>query len=108
MFVCMYMYVHTSMYMYMHICIYIYSYPSFLGGRVWQVGYQVRLEKKRSRSTRLLFCTTGILLRRLSRDTLLTGVSHVVVDEIHERGMNEGRVSALGRGMSWAGLGDAW
>lgn len=29
------------------------------------VGYQIRLETKRSARTRLLFCTTGVLLRRL-------------------------------------------
>lgn len=29
------------------------------------VGYQIRLEAKRSAQTRLLFCTTGVLLRRL-------------------------------------------
>lgn len=29
------------------------------------VGYQIRLESKRSTQTRLLFCTTGVLLRRL-------------------------------------------
>ena len=28
------------------------------------VGYQIRLESKRSSQTRLLFCTTGVLLRR--------------------------------------------
>ncbi|KAI5065119.1 hypothetical protein GOP47_0019814 [Adiantum capillus-veneris] len=53
------------------------------------VGYKVRLEGTRGRDTRLLFCTTGILLRRLILDPTLSGVSHVVVDEIHERGMNE-------------------
>jgi ATP-dependent RNA helicase DHX36 len=29
------------------------------------VGYQIRLEAKRSAQTRLLFCTTGVLLRQL-------------------------------------------
>ncbi|KAK4380653.1 hypothetical protein RND71_002515 [Anisodus tanguticus] len=53
------------------------------------VGYQIRLESKRSAQTRLLFCTTGVLLRRLVQDPDLTGVSHLLVDEIHERGMNE-------------------
>ncbi|KFK33334.1 hypothetical protein AALP_AA5G000800 [Arabis alpina] len=53
------------------------------------VGYKVRLEGVRGRDTRLLFCTTGILLRRLLVDRNLRGVTHVVVDEIHERGMNE-------------------
>ncbi|XP_068342386.1 DExH-box ATP-dependent RNA helicase DExH1 isoform X1 [Pyrus communis] len=53
------------------------------------VGYQIRLESKRSAQTRLLFCTTGVLLRQLVQDPELTGVSHLLVDEIHERGMNE-------------------
>ncbi|KAB1201160.1 ATP-dependent RNA helicase DHX36 [Morella rubra] len=53
------------------------------------VGYQIRLESKRSAQTRLLFCTTGVLLRQLVQDPELTGVSHLIVDEIHERGMNE-------------------
>ncbi|KAI0507938.1 hypothetical protein KFK09_014066 [Dendrobium nobile] len=53
------------------------------------VGYKVRLEGIKGRDTRLLFCTTGILLRRLLVDRNLKGVTHVFVDEIHERGMNE-------------------
>ncbi|KAL4574479.1 hypothetical protein LXL04_021311 [Taraxacum kok-saghyz] len=53
------------------------------------VGYKVRLEGMKGRDTRLLFCTTGILLRRLLADRNLKGVTHVIVDEIHERGMNE-------------------
>jgi len=55
-----------------------------------KVGYKVRLEGVKGRDTRLLFCTTGILLRRLLVDRNLRGVTHVIVDEIHERGMNEG------------------
>ncbi|XP_073223710.1 DExH-box ATP-dependent RNA helicase DExH5, mitochondrial isoform X3 [Cicer arietinum] len=53
------------------------------------VGYRVRLEGMKGRDTHLLFCTTGILLRRLLADRNLKGVTHVIVDEIHERGMNE-------------------
>ncbi|XP_057805319.1 DExH-box ATP-dependent RNA helicase DExH1 isoform X2 [Salvia miltiorrhiza] len=53
------------------------------------VGYQIRLESKRSAQTRLLFCTTGVLLRQLVQDPDLTGITHLLVDEIHERGMNE-------------------
>lgn len=53
------------------------------------VGYKVRLEGMKGRDTHLLFCTTGILLRRLLHDRNLKGVTHVIVDEIHERGMNE-------------------
>jgi ATP-dependent RNA helicase DHX36 len=44
----------------------------------------------RGKDTHLLFCTSGILLRRLLGDHNLNGVTHVFVDEIHERGMNEG------------------
>ncbi|KAK3256621.1 hypothetical protein CYMTET_34249, partial [Cymbomonas tetramitiformis] len=49
------------------------------------VGYSVRLESSQSKRTRLLFCTTGILLRRLLSDITLQSVSHVVLDEVHER-----------------------
>ncbi|KAL4579620.1 hypothetical protein LXL04_015774 [Taraxacum kok-saghyz] len=53
------------------------------------VGYKVRLEGMKGKNTHLLFCTSGILLRRLLSDHNLQGVTHVFVDEIHERGMNE-------------------
>ena len=72
------------------------------------VGYQIRLEKKTSSKTRLsnpkplyntdplihlylhnpnpvcrlLFMTTGIMLRRLHGDPELTGITHVVIDEV--------------------------
>ncbi|XP_056423434.1 putative ATP-dependent RNA helicase DHX57 isoform X2 [Hyla sarda] len=49
------------------------------------VGYQIRLESVKSSSTRLLYCTTGVLLRRLEGDGTLHGVTHVIVDEVHER-----------------------
>ena len=51
------------------------------------VGYSIRLESKRSAATRLLFCTTGVLLRRLHGDPELRGISHVIVDEVHERSL---------------------
>lgn len=49
------------------------------------VGYQIRMETKKSSRTRLLFCTTGVVLRRLVDDPTLKGITHVVVDEVHER-----------------------
>ncbi|CAC5361083.1 DHX57 [Mytilus coruscus] len=49
------------------------------------VGYQIRLEKVQSGMTRLLFCTTGIVLRRLEGDPKLEGVTHIIIDEVHER-----------------------
>lgn len=50
-----------------------------------EVGYQVRFEEKRSRRTRLMVVTEGILTRRFLRDPFLEGISCVVLDEFHER-----------------------
>lgn len=37
------------------------------------------------RNGSLLFCTTGVLLQRLQSDPVLARVSHLVIDEVHER-----------------------
>ena len=47
-----------------------------------EVGYAIRLENRAGPSTRMLFCTTGILLRRLQSDPFMDGVSHIIVDEV--------------------------
>ena len=49
------------------------------------VGYSVRLDSKQSKETRILFCTTGVMLRRLLSDPMLSNTTHVVLDEVHER-----------------------
>jgi len=56
------------------------------------VGYQVRFEAKPpTPDGSILFCTTGIFLRRLQTDMdgaddgFLNSITHVVVDEVHER-----------------------
>jgi ATP-dependent RNA helicase DHX29 len=64
------------------------------------VGYQVRLDAARSAATRLLFCTAGILLRRLHSDPLLEGTSHVVVDEVHERSLQTDLLLTILRDLS--------
>ncbi|KAG0492302.1 hypothetical protein HPP92_005700 [Vanilla planifolia] len=60
------------------------SYPGSEGSLV---GYQVRLDAARNKRTKLLFCTTGVLLRKLAGDKDLAGVTHVIVDEVHERSL---------------------
>ena len=45
----------------------------------------------------VLFCTVGVLLRRL--ESGLRGVSHVIVDEIHERDVNTDFVMVVIRDM---------
>lgn len=54
----------------------------------------------KGKNTHLLFCTSGILLRRLLSDRNLNGITHVFVDEIHERGMNEGTLPYISMLMS--------
>lgn len=54
------------------------------------VGYQIRLESKRSAATKLLFCTTGVLLRKLHGDPDLSGVSHIIVDEVRRYSVGQG------------------
>ncbi|MBK9990013.1 MAG: ATP-dependent helicase HrpB [Verrucomicrobia bacterium] len=49
------------------------------------VGYQIRLESRVSERTRIRFVTEGILLRQMSFDATLRGVSAIVFDEFHER-----------------------
>lgn len=46
------------------------------------VGYAIRGESKQGKNTKLLFCTTGVVLRRLSTGDTLRDVSHIVVDEV--------------------------
>jgi len=58
------------------------------------VGYKVRLDAVGG-DARLLFATTGILLRRLNDDPALAGVSHVLVDEAHERSLDNDLLLAL-------------
>ncbi|CAI9787125.1 unnamed protein product [Fraxinus pennsylvanica] len=56
------------------------------------VGYKIRLESKGGKHSSLLFCTNGILLRVLvgrgaSKNTgnYVSDITHIIVDEIHER-----------------------
>ncbi|XP_036436605.1 3'-5' RNA helicase YTHDC2 [Colossoma macropomum] len=50
------------------------------------IGYQIRLESRVSPKTLLTFCTSGVLLRTLmAGDATLSTVTHVIVDEVHER-----------------------
>jgi ATP-dependent RNA helicase DHX29 len=67
-----------------------------VGGRTSDVGYQVRGDNKTNRgSTKLTFCTVGILLRRLQSDRYLKGVTHVLLDEVHERSLDSDFALAL-------------
>ncbi|XDV53947.1 hypothetical protein PO909_022338 [Leuciscus waleckii] len=55
------------------------------GGKNSLCGYQIRMENRSGDATRLLYCTTGVLLRKLQQDRLLSSLTHIIVDEVHER-----------------------
>ena len=52
------------------------------------VGYSVRFDNSTSTNTKIKFLTEGMLLQELLRDPWLKAYSAVVVDEVHERGVN--------------------
>ena len=59
------------------------------------VGYMVRGDSRCSPQAQLAFCTYGVLLRRLQEDPQLEAVDYVVLDEIHERGVDSDFALAL-------------
>lgn len=52
-----------------------------------EVGYQIRFERQKTKQTKILFITEGLLLRQLSDDENLTQYSVIIIDEIHERNL---------------------
>ena len=59
---------------------------SLTGTRVGDlIGHVVRGDARVSDATRVEFCTTGVLIRRLLHDPELSGVDAVILDEVHER-----------------------
>lgn len=54
-----------------------------------EVGYIIRGDSRVSAETKITFMTTGVLLRRLQSsanfDTALADLTHIFVDEVHER-----------------------
>jgi HrpA-like RNA helicase len=49
------------------------------------VGYAVKNDRKVSDSTCITYCTTGMLLKWMEQDPNLTFLTHLIVDEVHER-----------------------
>uniref|UniRef100_A0A1A9UIK5 Probable ATP-dependent RNA helicase spindle-E n=1 Tax=Glossina austeni TaxID=7395 RepID=A0A1A9UIK5_GLOAU len=49
------------------------------------VAYQIGLNSNVSEDTRLLYCTTGVLLQQLVHEKSLKRYTHIILDEVHER-----------------------
>ncbi|KAG7286818.1 hypothetical protein NEMBOFW57_009135 [Staphylotrichum longicolle] len=52
------------------------------------VGYSIRLESNTSKETRLVYATTGIVMRMLEGSNDLQDITHLVLDEVHERSID--------------------
>jgi ATP-dependent RNA helicase DHX57 len=61
-----------------------------------EVGYIIRGESKTTQNTKIVFVTTGVLLRRLQTSggstedivASLADITHVIIDEVHERSLD--------------------
>lgn len=52
------------------------------------VGYAIRLESQITSQTRLVYATTGIVMRILEGSNNLQDITHLVLDEVHERSID--------------------
>ena len=59
------------------------------------IGYATRLDSKVGKGTRVIAMTHGVYLARLQTDPELIGVSAVLFDEVHERGLDSDLALAL-------------
>jgi ATP-dependent helicase HrpB len=59
------------------------------------IGYQTRLDSRVGKATRVIAMTHGVFLSRVQQDPELAGVSAVLFDEVHERGLDSDLALAL-------------
>lgn len=53
------------------------------------MGYSIRLDSQVSASSRIIYATTGIVLRMLEgRESLADAATHLIIDEVHERSID--------------------
>ncbi|XP_039757557.1 probable ATP-dependent RNA helicase spindle-E [Pararge aegeria] len=52
------------------------------------VGYQVGLENRTTNDTRIHYVTTGVLLQKLVNAKNMNEYTHIILDEVHERGQD--------------------
>ncbi|WPH00311.1 Hypothetical protein R9X50_00313600 [Acrodontium crateriforme] len=59
-----------------------------VGTRRSLVGYAIRLESHTTSETRLVYATVGIVLRMLEGADGIKDITHLVIDEVHERSID--------------------
>lgn len=56
---------------------------------IWIFFTQIALDNQySSEDTRILFCTTGLLLEKLIQSKTMSNFTHIILDEVHERDKN--------------------
>uniref|UniRef100_A0A8R1UZB0 Helicase ATP-binding domain-containing protein n=1 Tax=Pristionchus pacificus TaxID=54126 RepID=A0A8R1UZB0_PRIPA len=53
-----------------------------------EVAYKIRFESTKTKRTKMLFLTEGLLLRQFASDPLLEMYNVIILDEVHERNLN--------------------
>jgi len=67
------------------------------GGPTSLVAHSVRFDDTATRSTRIRYCTDGVLLSEASQDNLLSKYAYLILDEVHERNLNTDILLALAK-----------
>lgn len=61
--------------------------PGSCGNHTSLLGYTIRLDSKVSASSRIIYATTGIMLRMLEGESMIDA-THIIIDEVHERSID--------------------
>lgn len=51
----------------------------------YQIGMDKQMDQRLNSDTRILYCTTGVLLQKLINEKTMKNYTHVILDEVHER-----------------------
>lgn len=73
--------------------------PGSAGSRGSLVGYSIRLDSRVSPSSKIIYATTGIVLRMLEGKESLADCTHLIIDEVHERSIDSDFLLIVLRGM---------
>lgn len=60
-----------------------------------EVGFQVGLSRSQLEMPKILFCTTGVVLNKLTTFKTLSKFTHIIIDEVHERDLDTDFLLAL-------------
>lgn len=59
-----------------------------LGTPASLVGYAIRLESRITNETKLIYATIGVVMRILEQSNDLSDITHLILDEVHERSID--------------------